>query len=94
MNEEKWFTADEAVEFGFANSVKRAEPQEEPQDIASMIQDAVAVAMANLSQPVTNQVEQEPILFFLVFLKTQLEFFHLFQIQLLSHDCEKENKLC
>ena len=60
MNEEKWFTADEAVEFGFANSVKRAESQEEPQDIASMIQDAVAVAMANLSQPVTNQVEQEP----------------------------------
>ena len=60
MNEEKWFTADEAVEFGFADSVKRAEPQEEPQDIASMIQDAVAVAMANLSQPVTNQVEQEP----------------------------------
>ncbi|MGF2169766.1 head maturation protease, ClpP-related [Enterococcus casseliflavus] len=60
MNEEKWFTADEAVEFGFANSVKRAESQEEPQDIASMIQDAVAVAMASLSQPVTNQVEQEP----------------------------------
>ena len=60
MNEEKWFTADEAVEFGFANSVKRAEPQEESQNIASMIQDAVAVAMANLSQPVTNQVEQEP----------------------------------
>ena len=26
-----------------------------------MIQDAVAVAMASLSQPVTNQVEQEPI---------------------------------
>lgn len=60
INEARWFTADEAVEFGFANSVKRAEPQEEPQDIASMIQDAVAVAMANLSQPVTNQVEQEP----------------------------------
>ena len=60
INEEKWFTADEAVKFGFADSVKRTEPQEEPQDIASMIQDAVAVAMANLSQPVTNQVEQEP----------------------------------
>lgn len=23
MNEEKWFTADEAVEFGFANAVKK-----------------------------------------------------------------------
>lgn len=45
MNEEKWFTADEAVEFGFANSVKRSEP-EEPQDIAELIQNAVAVAMA------------------------------------------------
>ncbi len=46
MNEEKWFTADEAVEFGFANFVKRAEPQDESQDISSMIQDAVAIAMA------------------------------------------------
>ncbi len=26
--EEKWFTADEAVEFGFANSVKRDEQKE------------------------------------------------------------------
>ena len=52
-------SADEAVEFGFANSVKRAEPEEEPQDIAELIQNAVAVAMANLSQPVTDQVEQE-----------------------------------
>lgn len=58
MNEEKWFTADEAVEFGFANSVKRDEQQEEPQDIASMIQDAVAVAMAN-AQAFNNFV-QEP----------------------------------
>lgn len=45
MNEEKWFTADEAVEFGFANSVKRVESQEEPQNIAELIQNAVAVAM-------------------------------------------------
>lgn len=60
MNEEKWFTADEAVEFGFANSVKREKQQEEPQDIAAMIQNAVAVAMANVQQPVANQLEQEP----------------------------------
>lgn len=60
MNEEKWFTADEAVEFGFANSVKREKQQEEPQDIAAMIQNAVAVAMANVQQPVANQLEEEP----------------------------------
>ncbi|MDT2771980.1 head maturation protease, ClpP-related [Enterococcus durans] len=59
MNEEKWFTADEAVEYGFANSVKREDPQDEPQNIAAMIQDAVANAMANLKQPITNQIEQE-----------------------------------
>ena len=59
MNEEKWFTADEAVKYGFANSVKREEPQNEPQNIAAMIQDAVAVAIANLKEPVTNKIEQE-----------------------------------
>lgn len=59
MNEEKWFTADEAVEYGFANSVKYEDPQSEPQNIAAMIQDAVAVAMANLKQEPTNQIEQE-----------------------------------
>ncbi|MBS7578298.1 MULTISPECIES: head maturation protease, ClpP-related [unclassified Enterococcus] len=60
MNEEKWFTADEAVKYGFADSVKRDEPQDEPKDITTMIQNAVAVAMANFEQPVTNQTEQEP----------------------------------
>ena len=59
MNEEKWFTSDEAVKYGFANSVKREEPQNEPQNIAAMIQDAVAVAIANLKEPVTNKIEQE-----------------------------------
>lgn len=59
MNDEKWFTADEAVEYGFADSVKREESKEDPQDMATMIQNAVAVAMANLQQPVTNQTEQE-----------------------------------
>ncbi len=28
--------------------------------MATMIENAVAVAMANIQQPVTNQVEQEP----------------------------------
>lgn len=59
MNEEKWFTADEAVEYGFANSVKCENPQAEPQNIAAMIQDAVDIAMANLKQEPTNQTEQE-----------------------------------
>ena len=59
MMEEKWFTADEAVKCGFANSVKGEEPQNEPQNIAAMIQDAVAVAIANLKEPVTNKIEQE-----------------------------------
>ncbi len=58
MNEEKWFTADEAVEFGFANSVKREESREEPQDIAALIQSAVASAVASLQQPVTNHVKE------------------------------------
>ncbi|WP_458523901.1 head maturation protease, ClpP-related [Vibrio parahaemolyticus] len=59
MNEEKWFTADEAVEYGFANSVKCEDSQAEPQNIAAMIQDAVAIAMANLNQEPANQIEQE-----------------------------------
>lgn len=55
MNEEKWFTADEAVEFGFADLVKREEPKQEPQDMASMIQDAVAVAMAEFKMSLNEK---------------------------------------
>ncbi|MGL9971477.1 head maturation protease, ClpP-related [Enterococcus sp. DIV1420a] len=60
MKVEKRFTANEAVEYGFANSIKREQQQEEPQNVAAMIQSAVATAMANLQQPVTNQSEQKP----------------------------------
>lgn len=62
MNEEKWFTADEAVEFGFANSVKRdnvesVEPEESIEDI---INSKVAIAMAAFSnaleKPITKNI--------------------------------------
>lgn len=48
MNEEKWFTADEAVEFGFADSVKRdnAESVESEESIEDIINSKVAIAMA------------------------------------------------
>ncbi|WP_429949385.1 ATP-dependent Clp endopeptidase, proteolytic subunit ClpP [Enterococcus sp. AZ170] len=59
MNEEKWFAADEAVEFGFANSVKRENLQEEPQDIAAIVQNAVAIAVANMKQNEINKEGQE-----------------------------------
>ena len=50
MNEEKWFTADEAVEFGFADSVKRdnAESVESEESIEDIINSKVAIAMAIL----------------------------------------------
>ena len=51
MNEEKWFTADEAVEFGFADSVKRdnAESVESEESIEDIINSKVAIAMAAFS---------------------------------------------
>lgn len=57
MNEEKWFTADEAVEYGFADYVRCENLQDEPQNIATMIHEAVAIAMANLTQETTNRIE-------------------------------------
>ena len=58
MNEEKWFTADEAVEFGFANSVKRdnvesVEPEERIEDI---INSKVAIAMAAFSNALEKPI--------------------------------------
>lgn len=58
MNEEKWFTADEAVEFGFANSVKRdnvesVEPEESIEDI---INSKVAIAMAAFSNALEKPI--------------------------------------
>ncbi|EPI26153.1 endopeptidase Clp [Enterococcus faecium LA4B-2] len=58
MNEEKWFTADEAVKFGFADSVKRETPKEEPENLAAIIQDAVAVAMANVQLFKNKQINK------------------------------------
>ena len=51
MNEEKWFTADEAVEFGFADSVKsdNAESVESEESIEDIINSKVAIAMAAFS---------------------------------------------
>ena len=51
MNEEKWFTADEAVEFGFADSVKKnkVEPSEPEESIEDIINSKVAIAMAAFS---------------------------------------------
>lgn len=51
MNEEKWFTADEAVEFGFANSVKKdnVESVESEESIEDIINSKVAIAMAAFS---------------------------------------------
>lgn len=61
MEEETWFTADEAVENGFADEVKRKTEQlETPVDIAEMVNDAVAVAMASFQEPVTNQEQEGP----------------------------------
>lgn len=59
MNDEKWFTADEAVKFGFANYVKRDEPKEEPQDMMTMINNAVAVAMAGYQPKVEAPISNE-----------------------------------
>lgn len=52
MNEEKWFTADEAVEFGFANAVKKKELEENndgksKEALEAMVQTAVSNALAN-----------------------------------------------
>lgn len=59
LDEEKWFTADEAVEYGFADSVaKGAKEVTEPEDLAAMIQNAVAIALAT-QQPVENNILPE-----------------------------------
>ena len=62
MNEEKWFTADEAVEFGFADSVKRdnAESVESEESIEDIINSKVAIAMAAfydaLEKPIAKNI--------------------------------------
>lgn len=58
MNEEKWFTADEAVEFGFADSVKRdnEEPIESEESIEDIINSKVAIAMAAFSNALEKPI--------------------------------------
>lgn len=58
MNEEKWFTADEAVEFGFADSVKRDndEPIESEESIEDIINSKVAIAMAAFSNALEKPI--------------------------------------
>lgn len=58
MNEEKWFTADEAVELGFANSVKRDndEPIESEESIEDIINSKVAIAMAAFSNALEKPI--------------------------------------
>lgn len=58
MNEEKWFTADEAVEFGFADSVKRNndEPIETEESIEDIINSKVAIAMAAFSNALEKPI--------------------------------------
>lgn len=58
MNEEKWFTADEAVEFGFANSVKKdnVESVESEESIEDIINSKVAIAMAAFSNALEKPI--------------------------------------
>ncbi len=58
MNEEKWFTADEAVEFGFADSVKRenAESVESEESIEDIINSKVAIAIAAFSDALEKPI--------------------------------------
>lgn len=58
MNEEKWFTADEAVEFGFADSVKRenAESVVSEESIEDIINSKVAIAIAAFSDALEKPI--------------------------------------
>lgn len=61
MDEQKYFNADDAVKYGFANSVKRKQeeqPADDSVDIAAMIQSAVASAMTEFSA--TQEGNKEP----------------------------------
>jgi len=64
LDEEKWFTADEAVEYGFADTVaKGTKETSTTEDLAAMIQNAVAIALAT-QQPIENKAltstQEEP----------------------------------
>ncbi|EDP68583.1 hypothetical protein CAT7_04934 [Carnobacterium sp. AT7] len=56
MEEEKWFTAEEAVKYGFANKVKENKKDITDQiDIAAMINQSVAQAMEQFSAQATSK---------------------------------------
>lgn len=62
MKEEKWFTAEEAVEYGFATEVKKNTEKnstDSKENIAEMVKNAVAEAMCLNQQAVTNEAKQE-----------------------------------
>lgn len=47
MNEEKYFTAEEAVKYGFADSTKTDNQNQDTEDMKAMIREAVALAMVD-----------------------------------------------
>ena len=54
MDEEKWFTAEKAVQYGFADTVKESEKKsgsDQQDTIAAMVATAIAAAMNNYQQP-------------------------------------------
>lgn len=60
INSEKWFTADEAVKYGFADEVKKeakASENTDSIDFAAMIKESVASAMAEFN-PVINKTPE------------------------------------
>lgn len=58
MEEEKWFTAEETVKYGFANSVKEKKKDVTDQiDIAALINEAVAEAKREFAAEFKNAVE-------------------------------------
>lgn len=62
INDAKWFTADEAVKYGFADEVKKKEKPEAQDGIAlsSLINQAVAQAMAQYQPPALPQITPAP----------------------------------
>lgn len=67
MEEEKWFNADEAVEFGFADLVKREQEPEDPEDpeeteesIEDIVNAKVAKAMAAFSNTQNEPITETP----------------------------------
>lgn len=58
MEEEKWFTAEEAVKYGFADEVKEKKKDVSDQiDIAALINQSVAEAMTKFAAQAKNTVE-------------------------------------